>query len=69
MIYLLRPVYNILPSSIDFSNYANCIWYMIITMSTLGYGDYYARTVPGRLVSMLAAITGVFLVSIMVVSL
>jgi len=38
-------------------------------MSTLGYGDYYARTVPGRLVSMLAAITGVFLVSIMVVSL
>ena len=42
---------------------------MIITMATVGYGDYYARTIPGRFVTLIAAIVGVFLVSIMVVAL
>ena len=38
-------------------------------MSTVGYGDYYARTIPGRFVSLIASIIGVFLVSSMVVAL
>lgn len=50
---------------------------MIITMSTgyklyniiVGYGDYYARTIPGRLITVVACVVGVFLVSIMVVAL
>jgi len=42
---------------------------MIITMSTVGYGDYYARTIPGRFITVIACIVGVFLVSIMVVAL
>lgn len=53
----------------DFSSYINCFWCMIITMSTVGYGDYYARTIPGRFVSLISCIVGVFLVSIMVVAL
>ena len=54
---------------IDFGPYVNCFWLMIITMSTVGYGDYYARTIPGRFVSLIASIIGVFLVSSMVVAL
>ena len=42
---------------------------MIITMATVGYGDYYARTIPGRFITLIVAIVGVFLVSIMVVAL
>ena len=42
---------------------------MIITMTTVGYGDYYARTIPGRFITVIACIVGVFLVSIMVVAL
>jgi potassium intermediate/small conductance calcium-activated channel subfamily N protein 2 len=38
-------------------------------MSTVGYGDYYARTIPGRFITVIACIVGVFLVSIMVVAL
>lgn len=38
-------------------------------MATIGYGDYYPRTLPGRLVIIATAVFGVFLVSILVVAL
>lgn len=38
-------------------------------MTTVGYGDYFPATLPGRLVIFVTAIWGVFLVSMMVVAL
>ena len=38
-------------------------------MTGVGYGDYYARTIPGRVISIFASFAGVFLVSLLTVAL
>lgn len=38
-------------------------------MGTIGYGDYYPRTLPGRLICILAAVAGVILSSLLIVAL
>ena len=38
-------------------------------MATVGYGDYYPKTVPGRTVIIVAAIFGVVLMSILILAL
>ena len=47
----------------------NAIWEAICTMSTVGYGDIYPVTMLGRITSLLAAIFGVVVISLMVVTL
>jgi hypothetical protein len=42
---------------------------IVVTMTTVGFGDFYARTYIGRIVSIVACFYGVFLVSLMVVTL
>lgn len=56
-------------ADIDFTDYANCFWCVIVTMGTIGYGDYYPRTLPGRLICILAAVAGVILSSLLIVAL
>ncbi|OMJ84577.1 hypothetical protein SteCoe_14247 [Stentor coeruleus] len=41
----------------------NWLWFGFVTESTVGYGDIYPKTHMGRLISGLAAITGVFIFS------
>jgi potassium intermediate/small conductance calcium-activated channel subfamily N protein 2 len=53
----------------DLSSYWNSMWNVIVTMTTVGYGDFYPRTIPGRAVTFFLCIWGVFLVSMMVVTL
>ena len=53
----------------DLSNYINVIWNIIITMTTVGYGDTSARTDLGRLIIFSVCIFGIFIVSVMVVTL
>ena len=47
----------------------NCLWCVIVTMATIGYGDIYPITFLGRIVMIVACIWGVFLLSMFVVTL
>ena len=50
-----------------FHKYPNCFWWTVVTMTTIGYGDYFPRTPIGRIVTFLLSIWGVIIVSSMVV--
>lgn len=45
------------------------MWVVILTMTTVGYGDYFPRTTPGRIVAFLVCVWGVYIVSLTVVAL
>lgn len=47
----------------------NGFWCIIITILTIGFGDYYPQTHLGRFISVVACLWGTFLISLMVVSL
>ncbi len=53
----------------DFDNLGNCIWCVLITMTTVGYGDFFPISNLGRIIGILACLWGVFIVSIFVVTL
>lgn len=48
--------------------YYNAFWAIIVTMTTVGYGDYFPRTIPGRFIIFLVCIIGIFVVSSIVVT-
>lgn len=56
-------------SSNNLSLYTNTMWNIIITMTTVGYGDFFPRTDLGRLIIFLVCIVGIFVLSVMVVTL
>lgn len=51
----------------DLENLNNSIWLTIITMTTVGYGDFFPRTLIGRFIDVILVIWGIFIVSLMVV--
>lgn len=51
----------------DLSDYTNCLWLMIITMTTVGYGDYTPETISGRLIVVVACFFGITTVSLIVI--
>ena len=53
-------------SGMDFASYQNTIWYVLVTITTVGFGDYYAVTIPGRVIAFVVCLWGVIIVSIMV---
>jgi len=56
-------------NNFDFSFLANDMWLIIITMTTVGFGEGYPSTHLGRFIGVCACIIGMLLVSLMVVSL
>lgn len=46
--------------------YMNMLWMTIITMTTVGFGDYTPKTPIGRIVGILCMSWGVLIVSVMV---
>lgn len=52
--------------SIRFHNFGNCIWYTLITMTTVGYGDVYPETTLERIVGCVIALLGNVLVALIV---
>jgi hypothetical protein len=53
----------------ELQSLANCFWLTIITMMTVGYGDFFPKSHFGRAVTVVACIIGMLLVSLIVVSL
>lgn len=47
----------------------NSMWVVILTMTTVGYGDFYPRTIAGRIVAFLVCVWGVYIVSLTVYAL
>jgi len=43
----------------DFPNFGIAVWWAIVTLATVGYGDIVPTTVPGRLVGSAVIILGV----------
>jgi potassium intermediate/small conductance calcium-activated channel subfamily N protein 2 len=56
-------------SNQNFDLMSNTIWNVIITLTTVGYGDIYPKTVMGRVVGGIVSLWGLFLVSIFTVTL
>lgn len=52
----------------DLEFMSTAMWYTLITMTTVGYGDYFAQSHMGRFVGIITAFWGVFVVSLFVVS-
>ena len=48
---------------------ANSLWFIIVTVTTVGYGDAYPKTHLGRIVTSISCIFGMFLVSLITASL
>ena len=61
-----RPIYQY--SGLDLSRYSNTMWCSIVTMTTVGYGDFFPSTLPGRIVGLILCIFGVTVISIMVLT-
>lgn len=49
------------------NNYLNALWLVLMTITTVGYGDYFPHTAIGRIIILIVAIWGTFIVSMMVV--
>ncbi len=57
---------SIVPSQYAFDTILNAWWCMILTMTTVGYGDIYPITPGGRVFTIMACIIGVFVVSLII---
>lgn len=72
--YLIRifesPYYRSLPSDDPnyqkFDSLGSSLWLCIITLTTVGYGDVYAVTPEGKIISACIAVSGAFLMALVV---
>jgi len=55
-------------TNIDYS-FKNTLWLVLISMTTVGYGDLYPCSTPGRIVVIIACIWGVVILSLVVLAL
>jgi voltage-gated potassium channel len=56
--------YSLEPST--FGTWFNALYWVMTTMATVGYGDYFASTVPGKLFTIFLYIFGIGLLSLLI---
>ncbi len=49
-----------------FGNWFNALYYVMTTIATVGYGDYYLATVPGKILAMFLYVFGIGLLSLVI---
>lgn len=54
-------------NNLGFESFVVTIWVVIVTLTTVGYGDYYPKTMPGRFLGFILCIWGIVEISIIVV--
>ncbi|CAD7941909.1 unnamed protein product [Amoebophrya sp. A120] len=50
--------------SLDFPNILTAVWWNVVTMTTVGYGDIVPRTPQGQVVASLALLAGILLIAL-----
>ena len=48
----------------SFEDFSNSLWWTIVTMTTVGYGDMTPTSTPGRLVAIIIMLSGIILVAL-----
>lgn len=56
-------------SNQNFKPINNPVWLSIVTMTTVGYGDFYPKSSPSRLIGILCAFYGVYFVALFLIAL
>lgn len=51
-----------------FDNYFYAIWLIVITITTVGYGDLAPHTIQGKCIAIVTALIGAFLISLLVLA-
>jgi voltage-gated potassium channel len=57
------------PTNAAFASYGDSLWWAIVTLATVGYGDIVPQTVPGRLVGAAVMVTGIGILGVLAGSL
>ena len=52
----------------DFKTFWDGMWWAVVTVTTVGYGDLYPHTVAGRLVAMLLMLVGIGFIAVLTAS-
>lgn len=55
-------IFSVEPDTFD--SFFDALYWAVISLSTIGYGDIYAHTIAGRLISMLSAMMGIAVVAL-----
>ena len=53
----------------NITNFGDAVWWAFVTITTIGYGDYYPITFEGRAIAVLLMLSGLALVSLITISL
>lgn len=52
----------------NITNFGDALWWAFVTVTTIGYGDYFPVTLEGRAIAVLLMLSGLALVSVITVS-
>ena len=64
--YMLKIINQPLPIKNNFKTFGQYFWYVVETMTTIGYGDAFPETTMGRIIGCICAIAGTIVVALIV---